>query len=875
MKKLGKSLSFLTKIMLVFGLLISNLSSLSVVFASEVKIEVSVVDDKLNIEYLDELADDVESVKVNVYENYTYLDETYYIDEVTSLKGKVSSYELSFKEEETLVDDETENTDTVVAENIEETTTELNIVEEENVVLEDANVENEILEEEVDNTENTETTTEDKEISLVVDTILSKVVFDGKYDVTVEIVDTTDANDETVIETQDYSMAVLHDSGLELVVVDATTGDEIVALQDGRYPVTQTSPKVNVVAKVLSGGLKPTDVFLYENVEYMASEILELPFYSEMDFNGRLYGEYILPVEVRLSEELVYTDSLNLLYESYEKNTLLLNTATEVLELDESYKFSGNSKDGVLYVLLNAEKTNTMLDLYNLVNLAVGENDLISYVLSNSEYSDILSTYDETTATVTLEEYLDAILLDDSVLLSLVNDGLTVTYKVVVAGDVNNDRTLTEEDLLGLVNQVVGEEEVNVEKSDLYELDGEVNTLDFMYLDQVMKNGTWNVELTEENATLDARLEVVDENIVSGDEFTVNYVLALSDYAVNGVSGLFKYDETMLELVSVETTNEWLGNNNDGKFLYLGEESLTGPVTEDTETPEVEDTVTDTESSEVVVPVAEEENEVATQEYVVVTATFKALKSGTTTVTLENPEYFDQNKYLVVEEMLLSTDVVINASDNNNLSLLTVAGQKIVLEDGVLEYEITVGNDVTTADVEALVENVAANITSIVGPEELVEGENTVTITVTSETGDVKVYTITVIREEAPEEETTTQVNYDNNYNDYEDEEDKDTEVVTPDTDEDEEDKDTEEESDLSRIVIIILILLVIAGLIYLIFKDEDDEETKKANKEVNKLKKEVKEPEVKVEKKTDKKVLNKPNNNDKNKNQKNKKKER
>ena len=47
MKKLGKRLSFLTKIMLVAGLLISNLSSLSVVFAAETTIFVDVVDEKL------------------------------------------------------------------------------------------------------------------------------------------------------------------------------------------------------------------------------------------------------------------------------------------------------------------------------------------------------------------------------------------------------------------------------------------------------------------------------------------------------------------------------------------------------------------------------------------------------------------------------------------------------------------------------------------------------------------------------------------------------------------------------------------------------------------------------------------------------------
>ena len=54
MKKLGKKVSFLTKIMLVIGLLISNLSSLSVVFAYEATgaVQITVVDEKLNVKYL-------------------------------------------------------------------------------------------------------------------------------------------------------------------------------------------------------------------------------------------------------------------------------------------------------------------------------------------------------------------------------------------------------------------------------------------------------------------------------------------------------------------------------------------------------------------------------------------------------------------------------------------------------------------------------------------------------------------------------------------------------------------------------------------------------------------------------------------------------
>jgi len=813
MKKLGKKLSFLTKIMLVIGLLISNLSSLSVVFAYEATdaIQITVVNDKLNIKYTDELAEEVENVNVKVYENYTYLDNSpYYVDEVAAEEGKTgkeSNYSLTSEELLALEGYEAES-------------------------------------------------------------ILSVIKFDGLYEVKVEI---TDINNE-VIDSAIYSENIEHESGLTFKMFDEMD-NEIVPV-DGVYPVGLENSKVKVVAQVLAGGLSPMDMFVYEEVRYTATELLEYSFSDEMDFGGRLFGEYTLPFEVKLldvnSEEVVYAEELKLMYESYEMNASVLNTATEELEIEDAYEFVSETKDGILFVLLNSNRVHTMLDLYNIVNSAVGESEIISYVLGNGEYEDVLASYDETTAEVSLEEYLESIVLDDSVMLTLTNAGLTVTYKVVVTADMNGDNALTEDDLSGLINQVVGEDEVNTEKADLNK-DTKVDTLDVMYLNEVIKTGAWEVELTDTEATLESSLVVNADDIVSGDEFTVSYKVTLTEYSVNGVAGLFKYDETMLELVKVETATEWLGNAKDGKFLYLGEESLTGMVTLD-----------ETTGEEIVEP----------KEHILVTATFKALKSGESVISLENPEYFDGTNYLLVEQEEITTNVVVNASDNNSLASLFVAGQEITLikdENGedVLEYEITVGNDVTMADVEALVENVAANITSIVYPEELAEGENTVTITVTSESGDVKVYTVIVNREAAPEEEEpVTAPVYNNYYNDYE--EDNKEEVVTPkpEVDEDDEEEETpeEEESNLSRIVIIILILLVIAGLVYLIFKDDEDDETKKANKAVNRLRKEEvdakveKTVTVKPENKPVNKSNNKPNNrlnNNKNKASNNKKRER
>lgn len=832
MKKLGKKVSFLTKILLVVGLLISNLSSLSVVFAYEVTGNVLIElsdDDSLKISYSEKIAEDVEAVNVKVYENYTYLDgfseedvEVYSLTDEqmqAALEGKLELVHKSIFASEEIVTAEGEIATTEEVRNID--------------------------------------------------------LFDGTYNVKVEIIDvtesvladeteevltdTTEVVEGTLIDYGTYKEDMLHQSGLAIKLLDET-GAQIEVSEDGSYSVSADNSKVKVVTQILSGGLKPTDIFVYNNVEYIAADLLKQEFsFEEVDFAGRLFGEYVLPVEIKLlnsdNEEVTYSKNINIIYESYEMNAGLLNSALVELELGESYQFNTTSENGVVYVLLNEDRANTMLDLYELMQFTVGEDDLITYILSNSQYEDVLSTYDETTSELTLEEYLDTILLDDTAVLSLMNDGLTITFKVVIAADLNNDNVLTEDDLLELVEQVVGNKETDTLKADLVGLDGTVDTLDVMYLDQIIKTNVWGTELVETEATLDAELKVNGENLVSGDEFTIGYVLSLTD-AVNGFAGVFKYDENLFELVSLETSEGWVGSYNAGKFLYLANESLTGTVTE-TETGET-----------VVTPV----------EHVIVTATFRTLgatsEDSNNVITLEEIEIFnstsEEANYLVLDNTILSTEeIIVTASDDNTLSYLEVAGQEITLEEGKFEYEITVSNEVTLVDLKYILGNVAANVTSTVFPEELVEGNNTVVVTITSESGISQDYTITVVREEAPEEETTTQVNYNNNYNDnYEDDKE---EVVTPEEPEENDDEEEpKEESNLSRIVIIILILLVIAGLIYLIFKDDDDEETKKANKAVNRLKKEDVEPKVTTNNKS-----TKDNKDSKNNNSKNKKKER
>ena len=896
MKKLGQKLSFLTKIMIVVGLLISNLSSLSVVFAYEgtQSLLVTLNEKVLEISYLEQLPEDVEKVEVKVYENYTYLNNEPE-EEIKGVYTLTSEELLAAKEEGKLelsydsmfVGEEKDNfkyfdgtynarVEVVGFVPVEETTEETNPEE------------TEVMATEVLNTEEEETTPEYESV---------------------------------VLADAEYEEVMTHASGLNIKLFNLN--DEEITPVSGRYPVAVGNYKVKVVATVLSGGLNPTDVFEHNGVRYEAPELIEKGFSSEVDFTGLLYGEYELPVEVRLLkplaeiettpeetpeevalevaneieetvanyETVVYADTIKVLYGTYETNAEILNDVADVEGYGETYEFYSDDKDGVLYLLLDLDEvaavsedevvTRSVLDLYNIVSKAVdapeGVESTITYTILKDGV-DVLEGFAPVSEEDTLDAYLATVKLDDTVELVMSCEGLTITYKVVVLGDLNNDETLSQEDVLLMIDQVVGKTEVtNVEKSDVADKNGKVETLDVLVLNQMVNTKSWLVDYEELDAKLDAMLEVKfngenlsEENyLISGDEFTVDYVLSLTDYEVNGVAGLFQYDKELFELVSVKTNFEWLGNNHDGKFLYLGEESLTGPELEEA-TPEtnVPETVVEGE-------VAPEEDTVTPVDYVVVTATFRALKATEEgVITLEGIELFNSTEnsaqYYVLDQDELTTETIaVKASDNNKLSSLVVAGQVIELVEDVYEYEITVGNDVTAADVVAELEHIAARIASIVYPEELVEGENEVVITVVSESGIEQVYTVKVTREAAPEE-TTRPVDYDNYYGDYED---KEEEVIVTEPEEPAEEPKEEKDGTLSRIIIIILILLVIAGLIYLIFKDEDDD-TKKANKEINKLRKENNDFATKNVKENNK-PEHKPNNGSKNKGSHNKKKER
>lgn len=731
MKKIGKKCSKFTKLLIVFGMLFTNLSPLSIVFAESVNsdVTVSVNNGKLNVNYLGDI-DDTDEISVVVNENYTYLDNT--------------------------TDNSQDASKVLLGSDFGTNGVELNSA------------------------------------------LLSNVIFDGLYEVNVKLYNKTDSEELGEVI---FSKNIEHQSGLSYKVYDGTGVTEIIPSSEGKYGV---DGEFIVKYKVLAGKISPSDVFKDETTGdfYTASQLLEKEYSIVENKDGNLYGEYNVLFKVALTksagettEDFVLEDSVNVMYGEYSDNADLLNSSADSLLMNSKYIFSGEDKDGKIFVLPTNQKY-LATDILDILDLAYINNDKVNYVISNSEYSDVMSATDE-------------VYVDDETVVTITSGDLTITYKCVMLGDLNNDGIIDNADLKLLVEKIVNETEVN-DKTDVYK-DDALNTKDAQSMAQVIENNSWDGDVVIMDATFEPRLELVNEDIVSGDTFVVKYVLPIEQYNVSGIAGLVNYDKSLMELVNINVKNDFIGANNNGKFLYLGN-SL------------------DSSNSE----------------YVMLELTFKALSSGNGTISVTDNELFNKDTYYNIQDMDVSTQVVINTSADNKLSSLKVAGQEIQLKSDVLEYRISVDNDVVTPNVEAITNNVAAKVTSIEAPEELVEGDNIIKVKVTAENGDELVYTIIVNRkakESNDNNNSTKPVSYQNDNNVAEDtQEDINLPAIDDkknDAIKDNKKDDEKKENNTSRIIIIILILLVIAGLIYLIFKDdEEDDDIKKANKDINKLKK-------------------------------------
>ena len=134
------------------------------------------------------------------------------------------------------------------------------------------------------------------------------------------------------------------------------------------------------------------------------------------------------------------------------------------------------------------------------------------------------------------------------------------------------------------------------------------------------------------------------------------------------------------------------------------------------------------------------------------TLKFRALKSGTTTVTIGSYDVYayDTSKMSISKSnkkisIMTQQELEASYSKDNNLKELKVEGFELDKEfnKDTLEYSVNVPTGTTTVKVKAVVNDNTASISGD-GDVQVTEGTNTIPLIITAQNGDQKTYTLVV-----------------------------------------------------------------------------------------------------------------------------------
>ena len=445
--------------------------------------------------------------------------------------------------------------------------------------------------------------------------------------------------------------------------------------------------------------------------------------------------------------------------------------------------------------------------------------------------------------------------------------GNTISYTVVVVGDANNDNIFDRNDLgLTIDGYLSGTNMPSMDVYTSND-DEEFGTITFDDV-RVLNNALRENPITdyEDNNNLNLSIGSVPNNVFVGDSFEVNVIVNsddINDY-IDGVNALVSVNDK-LTLTDVKFNDTFIGNYKDGHIVGIGDTLynddimltlvftansvgngsaiISGEVSKVYDTYDFEDLGFDIQiirnissnndlaslNSNVGTFDREFDRDVTSYTLTVPYDAESVILSGSTfdiystvsglvlyeltsdetiatiTVTAENGSTKVYTVRIVKEAkpVVTASNISYIYSSNNYLKALEIDGYDIDFDKLVTEYIIKVSSDVKSLDIKAIAEDSRASV-EITGNENFKTGDNTVTITVTAENGDVKVYKITV-NKKAPKKSAVT---------------------VTDDS-----------SNTAEKVVIIVLIVLVVLGLLYLIFKKDEEEEvvTVKEDKSKNK----------------------------------------
>lgn len=668
-----------------------------------------------------------------------------------------------------------------------------------------------------------------------------------------------------------------------------TVKDNAAVIYEESIPYVVNTVKSGLVGTLNNGEVEPTNETLgiVSTGEYTVNEEKE---YTQnlMIVPGNLSPDSNYKVTIGENEMLMtgediaqstfdgskinITSSLGGLYntndiitiEELDNNDVVINTIDYTY--DASINYDKNNDEAL------SELTGLSLNNGYLYEEAIGYNNSDS-VTSIKEIVDILantnielSIYDENNELLDLtnEEVINSEVKNNYKL--VFKKGTEVTYTVVVLGDNTNDNNFNEDDMKPTMNDYLEGNKVlsmDVIKEDNDE-EGLLTFEDIMRLNTELNPAT-SVDV---NINLGLVYGGLPKEIYVGDTFKLNVLVKsenASDY-INGINALVTTGNN-LKLTNVTYNSNLIGTFKDNNLVAAGKDlkneevlltleftaikegkdsiTLSGSIAKNENIEEFENLTTEVN---VIRKISSNNNlsslkasvgtfDIAFDKDVTVytltvpydtesvilsgslediTSTvdglieYKLTDDKTTAniiVVAEDGTIKVYTVYIIKEAKPenVATPVTYYYSSNNYLKSLEIDGYEITFNKETNEYKITVKNDVTSLDIKAIPEDSRARV-EITGNEKFKKGNNTVTITVTAEDGSTREYKITA-NKESEKKEALTEIEGNSNT--------------------------------AEKVVIIILIILVVLGLLYLIFKKDEQEvatvEIKKEQKIENK----------------------------------------
>jgi len=563
--------------------------------------------------------------------------------------------------------------------------------------------------------------------------------YDGVYKLDVSVYD--DSGEQVYSNSFEYNYSTFR--GLTGKLNDLVpTSEEVGVTTVGNYNVINEGTYTQVL-NILTGELSPNVSYRIVLDEELYSEVMtgeELRNYSingtVTDLTGKLAGEYNYIDTVVIEEVEKNADNgeytvVNEYIYSY-NSTIKYGTDNDDIF---SKRYGITFEDGYMIVpaknYKEAEKVITIEEISGLLN---GTNIILEVFDNEGNILDLEN-----------EEVLSSEVKNDYVI--NFTSGATASYKVVVTADINNDNEFTKEDILPTIEKYTLEE--NSLSMDVYDAtdDGEFGTItfeDLMELNQNLKDEEESNE-SYENKDLELLFGEVPSEIYVGDTFELDVLINLNENAdeeevatdeenietdvdaeinnddeiteeiIQYIDGIDAFVSTLgnVKLTEVKFNDSLIGAYNDvGRVVGVGSSLVNGDV--------------------------------------VLTLVFTATKEGTDTIDFSGSiaSYLNIREFETITEEI---NVIRKLSNNNNLNSLTasVGTFDTSFDKDVTVYTLTVPYNTERVVLSGALEDICSEVDGLI-EYELTEDKTTAIITVTAEDGSTKVYTVYIIKEEAP-----------------------------------------------------------------------------------------------------------------------------